>query len=95
MSFSRNRDRRPETAEGRIVQDADRLDALGAVGIARTFAYGGRHARDLMDSIRHFHEKLLLLAEGMNTASAKALAADRHAFLLDFLGEWERETDIG
>ncbi len=95
VSFSRNRDRRPETAEGRIVQDADRLDALGAVGIARTFAYGGRHERDLMDSIRHFHEKLLLLAEGMNTASAKALAADRHAFLLEFLGEWERETGPG
>ena len=93
VSFSHNRDRRPETAEGRIVQDADRLDALGAIGIARTFAYGGRHDRDLADSIRHFHEKLLLLTERMNTETAKALAADRHAFLLDFLREWERETE--
>ena len=92
VSFSRNRDRRPETAEGRIVQDADRLDALGAVGIARTFAYGGRHDRDLRDSICHFHEKLLLLKDLMNTETARALAEERHAFLLEFLREWDRET---
>ena len=91
VSFSQNRDRRPATKEGEIVQDADRLDALGAVGAARTFAYGGRHGRDLSDSIRHFHEKLLLLKDGMNTEAGKALAERRHAFLLEFLREWERE----
>ncbi len=40
VSFSKNRDKKPESIEGRIVQDADRLDALGAIGIARTFSYG-------------------------------------------------------
>ena len=91
VSFSQNRGRRPATKEGEIVQDADRLDALGAVGAARTFAYGGRHGRDLSDSIRHFHEKLLLLKDGMNTKAGKALAERRHAFLLEFLREWDRE----
>lgn len=92
VSFSKNRGKTPETAEGRIVQDADRLDAIGAVGIARTFAYGGAHGRSLDESVKHFHEKLLLLKEMMNTETAKRLAADRHSFLKAFLRELEKET---
>ena len=91
VSFSRNRGRRPETIEGKIVQDADRLDAIGAIGIARTFAYGGEHGRSLDESIAHFHEKLLLLKDGMNTKTGKSLAEERHAFLLVFLSEYQKE----
>ena len=91
-SFSRNKGKRPETPEGRIVQDADRLDALGAVGIARTFAYGGKHGRTPEDSIAHFYEKLLLLRDMMNTGKAKEIAEERHAFLEAFLREWDAET---
>ena len=92
VSFSRNKGKRPETPEGRIVQDADRLDALGAVGIARTFAYGGKHGRTPEDSIAHFYEKLLLLKDMMNTGKAKEIAEERHAFLEAFLREWDAET---
>ena len=91
VSFHKNRGKTPETPEGRIVQDADRLDAIGAVGIARTFAYGGRHGRTLDDSIEHFHEKLLLLKDMMNTPKARELAEERHAFMEGFLRQWAAE----
>ena len=93
VSFSQNRGKRPETIEGRIVQDADRLDAIGAVGVARTFAYGGEHGRSLDDSIAHFYEKLLLLKDEMNTETGRRLAEERHAFLLAFLAEYKKEME--
>ena len=95
VSFSKNKGKRPDTPEGRIVQDADRLDAVGAIGIARTFAYGGKHGRAPEDSIAHFHEKLLLLKDMMNTEKAKELAEGRHAFMEAFLREWDAETKTG
>ena len=92
VSFSKNGTKAPSTIEGKIVQDADRLGALGAVGIARTFAYGGEHGRSLDASIEHFHDKLLLLKDGMSTRAARELARSRHAFLEEFLGRYESET---
>ena len=99
--------------EAAVVQDADRLDAIGAIGIARTFAYGGHKNRLIYDpaitpvlhydfqeyknntapTINHFHEKLLLLKDRMNTTSACRVAAQRHQFMVDYLlqfyEEWE------
>ncbi len=92
VSFRKNRGRRPETLEGQIVQDADRLDAIGAVGVARCFAFGGEHGRAMEESVQHFYDKLLLLAGEMNTMSAKRLAQTRHAFLELFLKEYAEET---
>ena len=91
VSFSKNRDRRPETLEGRIVQDADRLDALGAIGIARTFAFGGEKHRPMEETFRHFDEKLLLLKDMMNTEAAKMIAQKRHEFMKNYLIELNQE----
>ncbi|MBQ9198022.1 MAG: HD domain-containing protein [Clostridia bacterium] len=93
VSFSQNRGKRPETLEGKIVQDADRLDAIGAVGIARTFAFGGEHGRSLDSSIQHFYDKLLLLRDEMNTETARAIAEERHAFMLEFLDRYKKEAN--
>lgn len=101
------------TVEGLVVQDADRLDALGAIGIARAFAYGGARGRPLYtpgeapvlhqslaayrasraSTINHFHEKLLLLRERMNTPSGRRLGEARHAYLEAFLDEFHREWE--
>lgn len=91
ISFSKNRGQRPQTTEGKIVQDADRLDAMGAVGIARTFAFGGQHGRPLQNSVQHFYDKLLLLKDEMNTPEGKRLANARHNTMLTFLQELEAQ----
>ncbi|MBR2889582.1 MAG: HD domain-containing protein [Oscillospiraceae bacterium] len=100
ISFSQGH-RVPETLEGKCVQDADRLDAMGAIGIARTFAYGGSKGRRMHDpagrdpltSVNHFHEKLLKLAELMNTDSAREIARERHRYMEEYLERFQREWD--
>lgn len=85
----------PRSIEGKCVQDADRLDAIGAVGIARAFAYGGSRGRAIYDpedvalsSIGHFYDKLLKLKGLLNTESARAIAQERDSFMREFLGEF-------
>lgn len=94
ISFSKNRGVRPETLEGKIVQDADRLDAIGAIGIARTFAFGGERKRPLSATVQHFYDKLLLLKDEMNTAEGKRIAELRHQLMVDFLYELNNEMHI-
>ena len=94
VSFSKNKDRSPDTIEGKIVQDSDRLDAIGAIGIARTFAFGGKTWRTIGSTLNHFNEKLLLLKDKMNTEEAKSIAAERHQFMEAFLDEIKKEMGM-
>jgi len=104
-SFSQNKI--PITSEGKILQDADRLDALGAIGIARVFATGGslkrpfynvddpfckkRPPNDETWTVDHFFQKLLKLESLMNTKSGKAEAKKRTRILKEFLNQLKQE----
>ncbi|KAK5120058.1 hypothetical protein LTR85_006539 [Meristemomyces frigidus] len=83
----------PELA---IVQDADRLDAIGAIGIGRTFAYGAAKAPDraMQGTIEHFTEKLENIEGMMKTETGKRMARERTQRLKDFRQWWEEESDL-
>lgn len=93
VSFTKNKGTKPNTLEASIVQDADRLDAIGAIGVARTFMYSGKNGRGIEDSLSHFDEKLLLLKDMMNTDEAKKLAEERDSFMKEFLSEINEELN--
>jgi len=81
----------PRSLEARILSDADKLDAIGAVGVARCFTEGGLRRRDLPASIYHFYEKLLRLRSVLYTPEARQLAERRHRFLEMFLQEFYKD----
>lgn len=83
-----------EIPELAIVQDADRLDAIGAVGIGRCFTYGGARGRELEDSVGHFREKLVGVEGLMKTGVGREVARERGRRLRMFLGWWEEETGL-
>ena len=105
-SFSANI--QPETIEAKILQDADRLDAIGAIGVARCFYIGGRmnsglhdvadpagDARELDDksfAIDHFPIKLFKLADGFQTEAGRQMAAERHDRLVEFRRQFLEEV---
>lgn len=97
----------PVSLEGKIVQDADRLDAIGAVGIVRCFSYGASKRRPAYcdrdftsdmkqgceSGVAHFYEKLLKIYDKMLTVSGKKLAEERTAYMLDFLSQLKKEIN--
>lgn len=93
-------ERHPELA---VVQDADRLDAIGAVGIGRCFTYGGAlHGKDPASSkgrsmghtMEHFDEKLVRLEGMMKTKTGKEMARVRTERLRQFMSWWEDEVEV-
>lgn len=98
----------PKTTEAKIVQDADRLDALGAIGIARCFSVGGelkrpiyhpddpfatsREPDDSVWTLDHFYEKLFKLPDLLTTDTAKKLAKSRVDYMRSFLEQLSNEV---
>ena len=104
-SFSARID--PQTLEAKIVQDADRLEALGAIGLARVFAVSGSMNTALFDAhdpfadhrelddkayaLDHFQTKLLRLPETMQTAKGREMAQRNADFLVHFMAKLSAE----
>ncbi|ANI59081.1 HD domain-containing protein [Pseudomonas sp. GR 6-02] len=101
----------PTTLEARIIQDADRLDSLGMLGVARTFYIAGRMDSALYDPVDpeanerdyddkrfcldHFQTKLLHLADGFQTTTGQRLAQVRHQRLKGFMELFKEEIGVG
>lgn len=97
----------PGSLEGCILQDADRLDISGALGVAMTFAYSGACGRRLhhpsdplaehrkpdgtMYALDHILTKLMVLPGTMNTMTARRMAKDRNRFIRTFLDQFKNE----
>jgi uncharacterized protein len=97
----------PETLEARVLQDADRLDAIGAIGIARLFAtcadmkrpfYDARDpfcrerpADDKQFGVDHFYKKLLKISDGLHTQTARVMAEERTQMMRVYLEQLARE----
>ena len=104
-SFTKNKI--SKSIEGRILQDADRLDALGAIGIARVFSVSGskkrqfyqlndpfsknREPNDKKWALDHFFNKLLVLEKSMNTKTGKIEAKKRTIVLKNYLDSLKKE----
>ncbi len=98
-------DTEPETIEAEVLQDADNLDAMGAMGIARTMAHSGAFNRPIYtpekdceeydgeseSAAAHIREKLLKIKDSLNTETAKKMGEKRHAFMEKYLEKLKRE----
>jgi len=100
----------PMSIEAKILRDADRLDAIGAIGLARVFYIAGVLGQKIYDdsdpfakhrplddkkyTLDHFYLKLLKLPETLHTAEGKRLAEKRVQYLLDYLNKLKQEIYI-
>ncbi|GAB6189313.1 HD domain-containing protein [Marinitoga arctica] len=81
----------PKTLEAKILQDADRLDALGYIGIARVFMH--KSGGGIEERIAHFHKKILKLKDFMHTKTGKKIAIEKHKIVTSFLNGLKEEIE--
>jgi len=102
-------ERQPETLEAQVLFDADKLDSIGAIGVARAFLFAGETGARLHDkqvdpentspytiedtAYREFLVKLRWVKDRMMTPAAKKMAEDRHRFMVDFFERLNQEYD--
>jgi len=101
---------KPNTIEAKIIQDADRLDAMGAIGLARIFYVAGKLGQKLYSdedpfatrrplndkkyALDHFYTKLLKLSETINTNEGKLMAEKRVAYLTGYIEKLKEEITL-
>lgn len=99
----------PESLEARVLYDADKLDAIGAIGVARAFMFAGEvgarlhtpevdleHTRSYSENdtgYREYRIKLSKIAERMQTAAGRRLALERHRFMEAFFNQFLKEFE--
>jgi uncharacterized protein len=92
--------RLPQTVEAKVLYDADKLDAIGAVGIARAFAYGAYRGQRLWaapdagehTAVKEFVVKLSQVKDHLLTRTASLIAQERHAFMVEFFERMAAEV---
>ncbi len=84
----------PDSLEAEILSDADKLDAMGALGVYRAAMYSGEKGRPIEEFTAHFYEKLLKLKEKLYTDEAKRIADSKHRFMLSFLEQLGKELSL-
>lgn len=97
---------KPKTAEAKIFQDADRIETMGAIGIARNFAWAGKNNKKMWDEKKRFRPELiyggnisvihtldseLQIYKNLNTKTAKRMAKDRQEFAKKFIKQFLKE----
>ena len=104
----------PHTLEAQVLFDADKLDAIGAIGVARAFAFGAHRGQKLWGevppgygtsgadsgddprthtAVHEFHFKLAKIKDRMYTPTGKQIAAQRHAFMVNFYQQLDQEVN--